>query len=378
MRVKYFLCVISMALLCGTQCYANEIKDVEDVEEVIAVTDVEIANYEKELNVNETMNLTVTVLPEDATDAKVTYKSSDEGIATVSSAGEIKGIAQGQVVIYVTAGEITKEATLVVKIPTVAIELNSNYQVMKPNETFQIKASVQPAGAASSITYKSTNEKVATVSAKGLIKAKTCGNTAIVITNGDMHVSISVIVNEAGTTSVAPESVEEFEEENNHIPEEVTVQKYAVLSREVLKYLYDNQQMLTIQGEGYTIRVDGKDIVNYDNELKTVLCFDKEEKGVAFVVNEGNKLCGEITIDLGEQVTDEKYLYLYNEQKKSYQRIATDNMEELTIDTAGKYLLTSQKLTKWDVNMVLVIIGIALIVVGVGVYIGVKKQYWFW
>ena len=158
-----------MVLLCGTQCYANEI---EYTEEIVEVKDLEIAHYEKELNVDTTMNLTVTVLPENATDTTVTYKSSNPKIATVSSTGEVKGIAPGQEDIHVTAGKITKKASLVVKIPTTAIQLNSDYQVMKENQTFQLKAQVQPIGAASNLTYKSTNEKVATVSGTGLIKTK--------------------------------------------------------------------------------------------------------------------------------------------------------------------------------------------------------------
>lgn len=367
-----------VTLLCGTQCYATEMEDIEHIEENIEVKDVEIANYEKELNVDATMNLTVTVLPENATDATVTYTSSNPEIATVSSTGEVKGIAPGPVDILVTAGTITKKASIAVKIPTTAIQLNSDYQVMKQNETFQIKANVQPAGAAENLTYRSTNEKVATVSATGLIKAKACGNAAIIVTNGDMHVSVSVIVNQDGIANDGATSTTETEQENNSFPEEVDTQKYAVISKEMLKYYYQNKKMLTVRGDGYTIYVDGQDIVNYENELKTLLLFQTEEKGTSFVVNAGNHLCGKIKIDLKDTVTDEKYLYLYNEQKEKYQQIATDDISELTIDTAGKYLITSEKLREWNVNVVLIAIGAVVVLAGVGAYIGVKKQYWFW
>ena len=375
MRKRLFLCVMCMTLLCGTQCYAAEM---EDIEENIEVKDVEIANYEKELNVDATMNLTVTVLPENATDSTVTYNSSNPEIATVSSTGEVKGIAPGQVDILVKAGTITKKASIIVKIPTTAIQLNSDYQVMKQNATFQLKATVQPAGAAEHLTYKSTNEKVATVSATGLIKAKACGNAAIIVTNGDMHVSVSVIVNQDGVANDGVTSTTEIKQENNSFPEEVNAQKYVVISKEMLKYYYENENTLTVHGDGYTMYVDGKDIVNYENELKTLLRFQEEEKGFSFVVNDGNYLCGKIRIDLKDTVTDEKYLYLYNEQKDKYQQVTTDDISELTIDTAGKYLITSEKLREWNVNVVLMVVGAVVVLAGVGVYIGVKKQYWFW
>ena len=96
------------------------------------------------------------------------------------------------------------------------------------------------------------------------------------------------------------------------------------------------------------------------------------------MVNDGNKLCGKIKIDLSEKVTDEKYLYLYNEQKDKYQRISVEDIKELSIDTAGTYLLTSEPLTGLQWNVVLVVIAVVAILAGIGVYIGVKKQYWFW
>ena len=56
-------------------------------------------------------------------------------------------------VIYVSAGSVTKQVPITVKIATTAINLNSDYQVMKPKVNFQIIDQVQPAGAAGGITY---------------------------------------------------------------------------------------------------------------------------------------------------------------------------------------------------------------------------------
>lgn len=384
-----WLCVMAVLVFSQVTCYAEETEIVfeeeeenpiisEEPEQTIEVKEVEIGNYEKELKVDAVMNLTVTVLPSNATDTTVTYRSSNPGIATVNSTGEVKGIAPGDAVIYVSAGSITREAPVRVKIATTAIQLNSDFRVMKPKETFQIKAGVQPVGAESGITYKSTNDNVAMVSASGLVTAKSCGNAAIIVTNGEAHVSVSVMVNENGVVQDSMEQAEENSEKPDAFSEEVSVHQYAVISKAMLKNLYETKNVLTIRGEGYTIYLDGKDIVNYENELKTELWFQNEETGVSFVVNGGNRLCGKITIDLSDKVTDEKYLYLYNEQKDKYQRIAAGDMSELTIDTAGTYLLTAKPLTGWKVNVILVVAAVVAILIGVGVYIGVKKQYWFW
>lgn len=348
-------------------------------EENVEVQDVEIGNYEEELKVNSTITLSATVVPSNATDATITYKSSNPGIATVSSSGEVKGIAPGQVVIYVSAGNITKQASITVKIATTGISLNSNYRVMQPNDTFQIKAEVQPAGAAGGITYKSVNPEVASVSTSGVITAKSCGNTAIIVSNGDLQVSVTVIVNEEGIDDSKEDVNSEKSEKASHcFPDEVSAEEYPVITKEMLKYFYEEEKVLTIKGDGYIIYLDGKEIVNFENELKTGLLFEQEENGFTLVVNNEKKLCGRLTIDISEKITKEKYLYLYNSEKEKYQKIEIKDIATLSIDTAGKYLLTAKPLSGFGINIILIVIGCLAILIGVGVYIGMKKQYWFW
>lgn len=365
---------------CGNIKGKFQVTVVEDgSEEVKKVQDVEIGDYEEELEVDKTLNLSATVVPSDATDSTITYKSSDTGIATVNSSGEVKGIAPGQVVIYVTAGTITKQVPVTVKIGTTAIKVNSDYQVMKPNETFQLKAEVQPEGAAGSISYKSINPQVAEVSSAGVIRAKQTGNTAIVVSNGDLQVSVTVIVNEETVSETGKETVsKENKNTNQTFPDEVTVKEYPVISTEMLKYFYEKEKVLTIKGEGYTIYLDGKDIVNFENELKTKLSFQETENGFTFVVNDRKKLCGKIKINIEKKIGEEKYLYLYNNEKEKYQKLETEDITILNIDTAGKYLVTFKPIGGIHINLILVALGVVAILIGVGVYIGVKKRYWFW
>jgi uncharacterized protein YjdB len=369
-----------ITVICGKVKGKFSVTVVEDnSEQTVEVTDIEIGDYEEELKVDSTMNLSVTVLPSNATEATVTYQSSNPEIATVNSSGEVKGIAPGQLIIYVSAGTITKQVPITVKIGTTAIELNSNYQVMKPGATFQIKAEVKPAGAAGGITYKSMDSQIASVSASGVITAKSCGNTSVIVSNGDMQVSVTVIVNEEGI-STENEEVELPKENDKSIdfPEEVNAEDYSVISKEMLKYFYENKKVLTIKGDGYTMYIDGKDIVNYENELETELLFQEETEGFTLTINQGKKLCGKITIDISEKVTKEKYLYLYSSEKERYQELETENIGTLKIDTPGKYLLTARQLSGMKVSIVFIAIGSVAVLIGVVVYVGVKKQYWFW
>lgn len=350
-----------------------------ETEEAVAVSDIEIGDYEEELNVDATLTLSANVLPGDASDTTVTYQSSNNQIATVNSSGEVKGIAPGQVTISVTAGGITKQVFLTVKIAATAIVLNSDYRVMKPGTTYQLTASVEPEGASGSLTYKSLDTAVASVSDSGLITAKASGNTAIIVSNGELQVSVTVIVNEEGIveeeTDVQSEISEDGEEK---VPERITVQEYPVVTSAMLKYLYRNKKTVTIVGDKYTIYLDGANIVNTENELYTKLLFHKKDTGFSMEVNNGKKLCGKIVIELGEKVAGERYLYLYNAEKGTYQKLSTDTMTSLEIDTAGTYLLTTEKLSGFKIHKAVVGGGCVLILAVAGIFIGIRRQYWFW
>ncbi len=55
------------------------------------------------VNVGNTIQLTATITPSDATDKNITWKSSNDGIATVSGSGLVRGISEGEVEITVIA-----------------------------------------------------------------------------------------------------------------------------------------------------------------------------------------------------------------------------------------------------------------------------------
>ena len=368
--------VISVS--CGDVVSTFPLKVVEDSTKK-AVQDIEIGDYEEELKVDSTLQLSATVLPNDALDTTVKYESSDNNIATVNSSGEVKGISPGEVTIYISAGGVKKQITLTVKVGTTELALNSDYVVLKPEATFQIEANVMPEGAPGKVSYRSLDEEIATVSKEGLITAVACGDTAIIVANDDIQVSVSVVVNHEGSMDIEiPLDEKVGVQDESSFPDEVGVSSYPVISSRMLKYFYENEKVLTIKGEEYTIFLDGKDIVNFENELTTNIVFEQVEEGIVFVVNGVQKLCGKLVIDISSKIGNQKYLYLFNDAKQKYERLAVEDIGLLTIDTEGTYLLTSEELSGFTWNRLLLGIGVAVIVIGIAVYIGIKKQYWFW
>jgi len=79
------------------------------------VTEVKISESSKEIAINETYQIMAKVLPEDATNKTLTFESSDNEIATVSSVGLVQAIKSGQATITVKS-ENNKEAKITISV----------------------------------------------------------------------------------------------------------------------------------------------------------------------------------------------------------------------------------------------------------------------
>lgn len=80
----------------------------------VAVAEVKLDQATANIEVGETVKLTATVVPSDATDKTISYVSSDETIATVASDGTVAGVKAGTATITVTAGAKTATAEITV------------------------------------------------------------------------------------------------------------------------------------------------------------------------------------------------------------------------------------------------------------------------
>lgn len=367
-----------ITVTCGVVSNSFVVTVLEE-DSIIPVQDIEIEEVTEELKVDSKISINAKILPTEATNSKITYRSSNTQIATVNSSGQVKGIAPGQVTIEVQAGNVVKKIPLTVKVGTTGILLNQDYLVLKPEEAFQLKAEVQPKEASVNLTYKSLNTDVVKVSSNGLITAVACGDSTIVVSNDDLQTTVAVIVNDEENADSAITAISDGDgKQEKSFANQLSVKECPMVSGEMLKYFYENEKMLTIEGEGYTLHINGDEIVNFNNQLTTELYFQEEEEGFSFVVNGGNELCGKIIIDITDKISGHKYLYLYNEAKQKYEQLKTEDISWLSVDTGGKYLVTSQEITNLQFNPMLITSGVIIVLVGVMAYIGVKKRYWFW
>lgn len=133
-----------------------------------------------------------------STDKIASYKSSDTKTATVSRNGTIKGKKVGTAKITVTLKsgysmsfnvKVQKKAIAVKK-----LKVNKKSVTLKKKKSFTIKTELQPVTASAKIKFTSSNKKVATVNAKGVVKAKKAGTAKITVKAGKKKAVVTVKV----------------------------------------------------------------------------------------------------------------------------------------------------------------------------------------
>ena len=149
------------------------------------------------MNTGSTAQLQTTVKPAQALKS-VSYRSSSSKVAKVDKKGNITALKRGMTKITITlkAKNGKKQSTWVKvkvngtdtsKIQSYAVtneEKNAGKKTLKleKGKTTTLKVAIQPASARKSVSYKTSNKKIATVSGSGKITAKKEGTAKITIT----------------------------------------------------------------------------------------------------------------------------------------------------------------------------------------------------
>lgn len=123
-------------------------------------------------------------------DAKVTFKSSNTKVATVSSTGVVKGVKAGTATITATYGNAKATCKVTVKAST--IKFAKKTATVYKGKTVTVKAKATPSA---TIKYTSSNTKVATVNSKtGAVKGVKAGTVTITATSGKLKATYKLTV----------------------------------------------------------------------------------------------------------------------------------------------------------------------------------------
>ena len=157
------------------QTYVTEVPPVQ-------IEKIELSLDNTTLQKGESKQLQVSILPQEASDHKINYISSNPEVASIDDKGNIRAIRSGTATITVKAeeNEVQSQIEIQVYSKVTGISLDQTEIYMQIDDIFQIHGNVEPDDANDkTILYQSSNSQIATVDENGVITAKQEGETII-------------------------------------------------------------------------------------------------------------------------------------------------------------------------------------------------------
>lgn len=152
-----------------------------------------------------TLLLTATVLPADASDTSVSWSSSNNAIATVDTNGLVTAISTGIATISVTTtdGSLVDTSVITVEaapITVTGVSISPETATINVGNTALLTATVVPSNAdTKTVSWSSSNTAIASVNANGMVTAVSIGTATIstTTTDGGFVATASIIVQAA-------------------------------------------------------------------------------------------------------------------------------------------------------------------------------------
>lgn len=166
----------------------------------IAVNSIALDKTSITLYDDEEVTLTATITPENSTEKTITWRSSDESVATVSG-GKVTAHKEGSTEVTASIENVSAKCVVTVQKRIIHVEsigLSVSQKRLKVGESFSIECSVYPSNANDyELTYKSDDESIARVSNDGVVTAISSGKTTIIVTAEGKSAGLSISVFEA-------------------------------------------------------------------------------------------------------------------------------------------------------------------------------------
>ena len=168
------------------------------------VTNITLDKEDFAITAGESAKIGAAITPENATNTKLTWSSSNTSVATVSSDGTVKALTPGETTITVTSNNdstfenVSKSVKVTVNAATVAVTgvtLNKTSLTLTEGETSELSATVNPSNATDkSVSWTSNDTSVVTVDENGKITAVAAGTAKVSVTTTDGSKTASCLV----------------------------------------------------------------------------------------------------------------------------------------------------------------------------------------
>ena len=154
---------------------------------IVPVSSVTLNQTLAILQPTNTLMLTATVAPSNATDKTVTW-SSNSANAAVNSSGVVTAVSAGSAIITATtlSGRLTAKCTLTIIVPATSISLSPASFTLHTGSTKSLTMSILPSNATNKdVIWSSSNTSVATVNSLGAVTGVSVGSAIIQVQTVD-------------------------------------------------------------------------------------------------------------------------------------------------------------------------------------------------
>lgn len=165
----------------------------------VAVTGISLSPESFRLEKGKTQSVTANITPSDATKKGVTWTSSNESVAVVSTGGTVKGVNPGKATITATTNDGGFTDSCEVEVwsnPVTGISVSENSMTLGTDCSKQLIAQVMPADASdTSFKWVSSNPAVASVDENGVVYGMTSGLAVISAVTDEGNFTANCTVN---------------------------------------------------------------------------------------------------------------------------------------------------------------------------------------
>lgn len=245
----------------------------------------------------ETAQLSLSYNPSNATNKKVTWKSSNTGVATVNQSGKITAIKPGTTTITVVSNDGGHVATSKITVQAISkkvesISLDKKELSIVSGEEATLKVTINPTYAENkNVTWSSSDEEIATVE-NGIVKALKPGTTEIkaISEDGDKEAICKI------TVTAPPLKGISFKEESKtiYLGEKVSLKPVLDPTNSILenaKWKSEDENIVSVENGKITANSIGTTTITVSTED------EKISSTIEIIVKEKPKEKLNITID---------------------------------------------------------------------------------
>ena len=229
-----------------------------------------------EINEGETKKINVTYTPSNATNKKISWKSSNTGIVIVDDSGNIKGIAPGTATLTATSNDGNHIATSKITVLEIdksvkSISLNKTELKLKVGETETLTVSFTPTTAENKeVTWSSNNDDIIQIK-DGIVKALKPGTAEVKVVSKEGKkeaiCKITVVTDPIESISFSDELI------TIYVGNTVTLATNSVPENTVIEnpiWTSTDEEIATVKDGVVTAKKIGTTIVTVSDELNKV------------------------------------------------------------------------------------------------------------